>query len=195
MNNLEATTKFILSSITQVGPFRIMPGARFAEEMNAALHLQAGGTAVVEFKRGRRRRGKAATKTCLLWSVRLKSKHEIAREEYAARMAARSLDEKILDAASKDGWNVARKGIGFTVGVHGGIDHPMYGDAFVKANKRTIDACFNRFMSRMFGVRSVDGWCRLYSKRDDWDMEGSVKEAWMEGYNAGIEEICRDASY
>ena len=65
MYNLQNSTDFLLSCITHVGAARILPGARFAEEMRAALSLQARGLASVTFERGIERKNK----TALLWSV------------------------------------------------------------------------------------------------------------------------------
>ena len=106
-----------------------------------------------------------------------------------------TLEVKIIDASCDDGYRVALKGIGYTVDVHSGHESPMYGRAYAKHNKRVIESCLDRFMSRMFGSRSVGGWSALYSQRYGYDMTSDIREAWMESFNAGIEEICRDASY
>jgi hypothetical protein len=151
------------------------------EDVADALELERRGLAVVSVRKG----FDNGRSTGLIWVARKTTKAERRRAYVAAQAAAQKAAqkakrasmtrfEKAIEAASKDGYRVANKGIGYTLKPN----TATHGQFAARRNERQINRLAARF---------VAGWPPSF--------ESDLLEAWLESYGIGVYEACQAASY
>jgi hypothetical protein len=170
----------LLDTIKQDGPI-IFRGADKFDDIADALELEAMGLVEVSIKPSIER----SRSTGIVWTARYITKKERRAAHRAAYRAAQqsknaaskmSALDRVLEAARVDGFDCACKGLGYKLQAAS----YEYGAFYAATNKRAIDRLFSRFIGRTYSA---------VGNRDE------IRTEWLDGYRAGLDEVCAGASY
>jgi hypothetical protein len=170
----------LLDTIKQDGPI-IFRGADKFDDIADALELEAMGLVEVSIKPSIER----SRSTGIVWTARYITKKERRAAHRAAYRAAQQSKkaapkmgalDRVLDAARVDGFDCACKGLGYKL-MPASYE---YGAFYAATNNRAIDRLFSRFIGRTYSAQA--------------DRE-EIRTEWLDGYRAGLDEVCAGASY
>ena len=170
----------LLDSIKEAGSVTFRGAEKFADIADA-LELEAMGLVEVSIKPSIER----TRSTGIAWTARYITKKERRAAHRAAYRAAQQSKkaapkmgalDRVLEAARIDGFDCACKGLGYKLQAAS----YAHGAFYAATNKRAIERLFSRFIGRTYSATA---------HREE------IRTEWLDGYRAGLDEVCNDASY